>query len=193
MSYSIRITAQADSIHAPTLVAWYLESSRERGTGIATRTEAYLIRKITSGDAVIALNGSELIGFCYVETFENKKYVSNSGLIIKKNYRGQGLSTKVKHAAFQLARNKYPDAKIFGITTSDIVMGINTKLGYQPVAFSNLTSDIVFWNGCASCPNYDILLRKDKKMCLCTGMLAPSKNEYLQQSTQTKKDNNSHE
>jgi len=177
MSYQVRIALPSDIQYALEVKEWYVESSKERGTGIATRTENYLTQKINKGDAVLALNDSNIIGFCYIETFENKKYVSNSGLIIKKDHRGQGLASLIKEKVFLLARDKYPDARIFGITTSDIVMGINTNLGYRPVAFYNLTQDETFWNGCSSCPNYDILLRNGKKMCLCTGMLAPSKNE----------------
>ena len=56
-------------------------------------------------------------------------------------------------------------------------MDINSNLGYRPVSFSQLTTDDEFWKGCSSCKNYDILTRNERKMCLCTAMLAPSKNE----------------
>ena len=56
-------------------------------------------------------------------------------------------------------------------------MKINSQLGYQPVTFSELTQDDAFWDGCKSCPNYDILLRNERRLCLCTAMLAPSKEE----------------
>ena len=88
-----------------------------------------------------------------------------------------GLAKKIKKVAFNHARNTHPDAKVFGITTSDVVMNINSDLGYRPVSFNQLTDDDEFWKGCSSCKNYDILLRNDKKMCLCTAMLAPSKND----------------
>jgi len=190
MAIVFHISSEKDIVYASTLVDWYIASSTERGTGIAIRTESYLISKIVQGDAILALKENELVGFCYIETFESKKYVSNSGLIIKNEFRGLGLATKVKINAFNLARNKYPDSKIFGITTSNIVMGINTKLGYRPVTFSQLTSDDAFWSGCSSCPNYDILKMKDKKMCLCTGMLALSKNELQDIKDENKNESN---
>ena len=56
-------------------------------------------------------------------------------------------------------------------------MRINSDLGYKPVTFSELTQDDAFWAGCKSCPNYDILERNERRMCLCTVMLAPSKEE----------------
>ena len=177
MSIIIRTAISDDIMYASEICQWYVISSEERGTGIALRTEEYISQKMTIGNAVIALQGDVVVGFCYIEIFENTKYVSNSGLIVAKKFRGRGLSRMIKTAVVNLSRTLYPTAKIFGITTSDIVMKINSDLGYQPVSLGKLTSDINFWNGCKSCKNYDILLRNDRKMCLCTGMLAPSGDE----------------
>lgn len=152
-------------------------SAQERGTGIATRTIDYISKKIEENNAVIALDGNQVAGFCYIEIWGGGKFLANSGLIVKDNYRAQGLGKKIKNKVFQLSRKKYPNAKIFGITTSMAVMRINSELGYKPVAFSALTDDNNFWSGCKSCQNYDILQRNQKKMCLCTGMLYnPQKN-----------------
>jgi GNAT superfamily N-acetyltransferase len=153
------------------------ESARVRGTGIAKRDPNYVKKKLTTGHAVVAFYGEKMIGFCYVESWSHGNYVSNSGLIVDPEYRKHGLARAIKKEAFDLARNLYPSAKVFGITTSGPVMKINTELGYMPVPFSELTQDDSFWKGCSSCPNYDILQAKERKMCLCTGMLAPSKNE----------------
>ncbi len=177
MEVIIRTATSDDATYASLICDWYIISSKERGTGIALRTEEYISQKIISGNAVIAIKGETILGFCYVETFEGAKYVSNSGLIIGKTYRGNGLAKEIKTAAVNLARKRYPFSKIFGITTSDVVMKINSDLGYIPVSFAKLTLDIKFWDGCISCTNYDILLRNDRKMCLCTGMLASSAEE----------------
>ena len=176
-NFKIRIAEEKDLVHASTISAWYITSSKERGTGIATRTPEYLATKITNGNAIIAFAQDELAGFCYIELFSSGEYVSNSGLIVTHEFRGQGLAKKIKAVAFNHARDSNPGAKIFGITTSDIVMNINSDLGYRPVSFKQLTQDDDFWKGCSSCSNYDILMRNDKKMCLCTAMLAPSKNQ----------------
>lgn len=155
------------------------ESAKARKTGIAKRTPEYIIKKLNNGDAVIALQGDKLAGFCYIETWSHGQYVANSGLIVNPDMRKAGLGREIKIKAFNLARDKYPYAKVFGITTSLAVMKINTELGYKPVTFSELTQDEAFWEGCSSCPNYDILNRNERKMCLCTGMLAPSKMEEM--------------
>lgn len=70
-----------------------------------------------------------------------------------------------------MSRKKFPHAKLFGLTTGEQVMRINTELGYVPVTFAKLTDDEQFWAGCKSCVNYDILLRTNMTKCLCTGMV----------------------
>jgi len=147
------------------------ESAKQRGTGIAKRTPDYIITKIQNGNAIIALDGDKFAGFCYIENWGHGKYVANSGLIVVSDYRGQGLATAIKSKTFEYSREKFPEAKIFGITTGLAVMKINYDLGYEPVTFSELTDDPAFWTGCQTCKNYDILTRTDRKMCLCTGML----------------------
>lgn len=153
------------------------DSANERGTGIAKRTSEYITTKISNGNAVIALDGEKFAGFCYIETFSNKNYVVHSGLIVHSNYRKQGLAKKIKNRVFNYSKQKYPDAKIFGITTGLAVLKINYGLGYKPVTFSELTDDPEFWKGCQTCQNYDVLQRTNQKMCLCTGMLYDPKHE----------------
>jgi hypothetical protein len=146
-------------------------ASKQRGTGIARRTFEYLEGKMKEGKAIIALDGDKFAGFCYIETWQEKGFVANSGLIVVDEYRGLGLAKAIKNKAFNLSREKYPNAKIFGLTTGLAVMKINHELGYRPVTFSELTMDDQFWNGCKSCVNYDILTRTHRTKCLCTGML----------------------
>lgn len=146
-------------------------ASKQRGTGIARRSNEYLASKMEEGKAIIAFDGDKFAGFCYIETWGNKGFVANSGLIVVPEYRGLGLAKEIKKKAFQLSRKKYPNAKIFGLTTGLAVMKINHELGYRPVTFSELTDDDQFWNGCKGCVNYDILERMGRGKCLCTGML----------------------
>lgn len=147
------------------------ESAKVRGTGIAKRTPDYIQKKLQNGNAVIALEGETFAGFCYIEVWGHGKYVANSGLIVHPDFRGQGLAKKIKQRIFDLSRSKFPDAKIFGITTGLAVMKINYELGYKPVTFSELTDDPEFWKGCQTCKNFDVLTRTEQKLCLCTGML----------------------
>ena len=147
------------------------ESAKVRGTGIAQRSAEYIIKRLVDGNAVIALDEGKFAGFCYIEVWGHKKFVANSGLIVHPDYRNQGLAKKIKRAIFELSRKKFPDSKIFGITTGLAVMKMNYELGYKPVTFSELTDDPEFWKGCQTCKNFDILTRTERKMCLCTGML----------------------
>ena len=147
------------------------DSAKVRGTGIARRTPEYIIKRLENGNAVIALEGDKFAGFCYIEVWGNKGFVANSGLIVHPDFRNQGLAKKIKKRIFELSREKFPEAKIFGITTGLPVMKMNYELGYKPVTFSELTDDPEFWKGCQTCKNFDILTRTERNMCLCTGML----------------------
>ncbi|TRX72256.1 GNAT family N-acetyltransferase [Carboxylicivirga sp. M1479] len=147
------------------------DAAKVRGTGIAKRSPEYLQKKIEEGKAVLALQGEVFAGFCYIETWGHDKFVANSGLIVVDQFRGHGLAKLIKTKAFELSRERFPNAKIFGLTTGLAVMKINSDLGYRPVTFSELTNDEQFWKGCQSCVNYDILVRTERKHCLCTGML----------------------
>ncbi len=146
-------------------------AAKQRGTGIARRTNEYLTAKIEEGKAILALDGDTFAGFCYIESWGGKGFVANSGLIVVPEYRGYGLAKRIKQKAFELSRKRFPDAKIFGLTTSLAVMKINHELGYKPVTYSELTDDDQFWEGCKSCVNYDILVRMNRTKCLCTGMV----------------------
>lgn len=153
------------------------DSAKKRGTGIAKRSSDYLGKKISEGNSIIAIdeNGT-WAGFCYIETWTNGEYVANSGLIVSPQFRNRGLATQIKERIFQLSREKYPNAKIFGLTTGLAVMKINSNLGYKPVIYSELTQDEQFWNGCKNCVNYEILMMKERKNCLCTAMLFVPEN-----------------
>ncbi len=159
-------------------------SAKARGTGIAKRSPEYIQQKMREGKAVIAFNQDGIwAGFCYIETWSHGEYVANSGLIVSPNFRKGGLAKAIKKKIFELSRLTFPESKIFGLTTGLAVMKINSDLGYEPVTYSELTQDEAFWAGCKSCVNYDILMSKERKNCLCTAMLYDPKDHYEPEET----------
>lgn len=174
----IVIADKSHSIYADIICETIAEAAKVRGTGIAKRQPAYIITKMENGNAVIALEGDRFAGFCYIEAWSHGKFVANSGLIVHPDFRNIGLAKQIKKVIFEHSRTKFPDAKVFSITTGLAVMKMNSELGYKPVTFSELTDDQSFWKGCQTCKNFDVLTRTEQKMCLCTGMLYdPSKAE----------------
>ncbi|MCO5235933.1 MAG: GNAT family N-acetyltransferase [Chitinophagaceae bacterium] len=170
----------ADENHfrfAQTICDEMASSAKARGTGIAKRSPDYIQKKMKEGKAVIAFDKEgNWAGFCYIETWSHGEYVANSGLIVAPSFRNSGLARAIKNRIFELSRKLYPGAKIFGLTTGLAVMKINSELGYKPVTYSELTQDEDFWAGCKSCVNYDILISKGRKNCLCTAMLYDPKD-----------------
>ncbi len=175
----VRAAVPDDKKYATTITGEMESSAKARGTGIAKRSPEYIEKKIDEGKAVIALTkDGTWVGFCYIETWSHDQYVANSGLIVSPEYRKSGVAKRIKQTIFKLSRTKYPNAKIFGLTTGLAVMKINSDLGYEPVTYSELTQDEEFWAGCRSCVNYEILMSKDRKNCMCTAMLYDPKDHY---------------
>lgn len=173
----IRVATPADKIYASVITDEMESSAKARGTGIARRSPSYIEQKMDEGKAVIALTADgKWVGFCYIETWSHGEYVANSGLIVSPEFRKSGVAKGIKRRIFDLSREKYPNAKIFGLTTGLAVMKINSELGYEPVTYSELTQDEAFWAGCKSCVNYDILMSKERKNCMCTAMLYDPKD-----------------
>ena len=154
----VMIAEASHEVYVDTILRTIEEAAKVRGTGIAKRTHEYVAQKMKEGKAVIALAGDEFAGFSYIESWGNKQYVTTSGLI-------------VKDMTFQLARMRWPKAKIFSLTSGAAVMKMNTELGYVPVTFADLTDDEAFWRGCNGCVNHDILERTGRRYCICTAMM----------------------
>ena len=176
MNISIIITQEEHYKYSQEICETIELSALLRGTGIAKRTPEYIQKKMENKDAIIALDNGKFAGFCYIESWQHGKFVAHSGLIVHPDYRNLGLAKKIKSKVFDYSLEKYPDAKVFGITTGLAVMKINSDLGYKPVPFSELTSDPSFWKGCQTCSNYEILKSKDNKMCFFTANTSSPKS-----------------
>lgn len=159
-------------------------SAQARGTGIAKRSPEYIEKKMIEGKAVIAITTDNIwVGFCYVEAWGHDQFVANSGLIVAPAFRKSGVAKLIKRRIFDLSKEKYPQSKIFGLTTGLAVMKINSDLGYEPVTYSELTDDEEFWAGCKSCVNFDILMSKERKNCMCTAMLYDPADHFEPEET----------
>ena len=182
----IVIANKSHTVYADIICKTIEDAAQVRGTGIAKRKPAYVANKMQNGNAVIALENGKFAGFCYIEKWGHGKFVANSGLIVHPDFRNLGLAKQIKKVVFNHSRAKFPNAKVFSITTGLPVMKLNSDLGYKPVPFSELTTDQTFWDGCKTCRNYDVLTRTNRKMCLCTGMLFDPKNQNKKKPEQIK-------
>jgi hypothetical protein len=183
--FSIQIASASHQDFAQIICDEMESSAKARGTGIAKRSPEYIRQKMHEGKAVIAFTEDGIwAGFCYIETWSHGEYVANSGLIVAPHFRKSGLAKNIKKKIFDLSRKMYPDAKIFGLTTGLAVMKINSDLGYEPVTYSELTQDEAFWAGCKSCVNYEILMSKERKNCMCTAMLYDPKDQKPKETSQ---------
>lgn len=167
----VMVADESHEKYVDTILETMAKAAKVRGTGIAKRTHEYLTSRIKEAKAVIALEGDTFVGFSYIETWEQKHYVTTSGLIVHPDYRGMGVAKRIKNMTFTLARVRWPQAKILSLTSGSAVMKMNTQLGYHPVTFSDITQDEAFWKGCEGCVNKDVLHRTGRRYCICTAML----------------------
>lgn len=179
----VRIATINDIKYVDEIIQETESSAIARGSGISKRTPASLAQKMRDEKAVIAVTSTgEWVGFAYFETWENDRFISNSGLIVAPKFRKSGVARAIKDRVFKISRRRYPQAKVFSITSGMAIMKMNTQLGFEPVTFAEITHDPNFWEGCKSCVNYDVLEGKKKCNCLCTAMLFdPEKIKQVQE------------
>lgn len=179
----VRIATLNDTRYVDEIIKETEASAIARGTGISKRTPESLAQKMRDGKAIIAVTASgEWVGFAYFQTWENDKFISNSGLIVSPKFRKSGVAKAIKERIFRMSRRLYPDAKVFSITSGVATMKMNTRLGFEPVTFAEITHDPNFWEGCKSCVNYNILEGKKMCNCLCTAMLFDPETAKQEQS-----------
>ena len=168
----VRAAIAADIVFADQIIHEMESSAIARGSGISKRSAASVIEKIDAGKAIVAVTeAGEWAGFSYIEAWDEGKFVSNSGLIVSPKHRNQGVASEIKTQIFELSKTKYPSAKIFSITSGLAIMKMNTRLGFEPVTYSEVARESKFWDSCKSCVNYNVLQSKNRCNCLCTAML----------------------
>lgn len=168
----VRIAGPDDCRYAKIISEETQRSALLRGSGISKRSPVSVREKISAGKAVIAVTtAGHWAGFSYIESWDHGRLVSNSGLIVAPAYRKLGVAKAIKKEIFRVSRERYPQAAIFSITTGLAIMLLNSRLGFKPVTFNEITREKRFWNGCKSCVNYSILKGKCFGNCLCTAML----------------------
>ncbi|WP_200837173.1 hypothetical protein [Dyadobacter sp. 3J3] len=179
---AVRMATCDDAVFAKIITDEMEASARTRGCGISKRSPAAIIKKMKEGKAVIALTSkNEWVGFSYIEVWQNREFVSNSGLIVSPDFRKCGIAKAIKEKIFDLSRQRFPNAKVFSITTGLAVMKMNTKLGFETVTYNEITKEKKFWEGCKSCVNYQTLKSKDCKNCFCTAMLFTPENVRIKE------------
>ena len=171
MEINVVVANESHKHYIPDILSAIYEASQVKGNSIVMRDPDYLAQKMREGKAVIALCEGAFVGFCYLECWQDEQFVANSGLIVRPEFRGQGVATRIKQQIFEQCRKLFPDASIFGITKSEAVIRMNTKLGFERVGYDQLTHDPKFWKGCDTCPNYPVLQANQGKSCHCIGLL----------------------
>jgi RimJ/RimL family protein N-acetyltransferase len=111
MQISIEIGNKNHERYACLISKMILVAAQKKRTTIALRDPKYILDKIKKSKTVIAMDGKIVVGFCYFQNWENDEYIAHSGLIINENYRGKGLSRKIKKEIFDFLDKPFQKQK----------------------------------------------------------------------------------
>jgi len=166
----VRVADEPDAVHADAAAALIDEAAREHD--VARREAQFLRAKLATGRAAVALSGtgSELVGFGYWSEWEDGRFVSHSGLVVRPDHRGMGLGRRLKLVLFDASRRRFPAAALMSLTSSQEVKALNRSLGYRVVPLERLTIDPVFWEGCETCRRVAEVRARGERCC-CEAML----------------------
>jgi hypothetical protein len=163
----VRAAGPGDAVHAQSIADEIRREVEDGAVGMALRTPELIRAKMASGDAIIALRGGHWVGFCYLSLWEGGRFVSTSGLIVPRLFRGLGTARLLKHASLELAHRRYPEAHLFGLTMSPAVARLNLEIGLREVPYAEITRDPGFWQGCETCPFHAELVANLGVTCRC--------------------------
>lgn len=165
------------------------ESAASRGVQMPARTRKYILEKMQNGLGVIALHpeSGEWMGFSYIEVWEHKKYVANSGLIVPDKFRGMGVAREIKMKVFELSLIRFPHARMFSLTANPTVIKVNLELGFRLVPFDEMLVDECFLTGCSCHVDYASMMSAPEKHLCHVAMVfdpTPGTNEIHQKVTE---------
>ena len=171
-NFSVLVASEQHIPYIKDILSAIEAAAKVPGNSIVMRDPTYLATKMREGKAVIALcDDGAFAGFCYLESWQNDLFVANSGMIVKPEFRGHGLASRIKRLIVEESLRMFPNAKVFGITKSPAVIKMSKKLGFKEVQYDQITSDPKFWKGCDTCRHYSELLKKQGSACQCTALL----------------------
>lgn len=140
----ISVSNPRHRIYLPEL-ANMIAQEAENGNMLAW-AEKELAEQMTRGNACIALLGNQVIG--YVGIMEWEAYVEICALIVKPEYREQGIGSNLVRKAIAAALKKFPSKQII-ILPNRISGKISLKLGFFEKAKAAIKPEI--WAACVSC------------------------------------------
>ena len=141
---TISVSNQEHLIHLSEL-ATLIALEAEKNNMLAW-AENELAGQIAKSNACIALLGDQLIG--YAGFMEWKVYVEICALIVKLEYREQGIGSNLVRKAIKVALKKFPEKEII-ILPNRISGKISLKLGFCQKAKAEFEPEI--WSACANC------------------------------------------
>jgi len=124
-----------------------------------------VVTEIENGQAVILPDkDGNPAAYCRLLGWKNNSFVEVGSLVVEENQRKQGFGGKAVLATVNLAKELFPDAKIFALTENPQSEALFTKIGGIKMSKKDLPEEV--WNLChetdMTCEQWGIFPR-----CFC--------------------------
>lgn len=147
---------------------WIADGQKSRKTGRLHRRSTDIEPKLEKGQAILGFSAEgELAGYVGFDLWDHDTVITSSGLIVLPSFRGMGLGRALKEYILEFLGCRYPNARLFTITTNLGVLKMNREMGYQTDRFEASPRDPTYWKGCMECPHFKKLREGGFQSCLC--------------------------
>ncbi len=140
------------------------------GAAIAVRPEGLLEDRVANGEAVLAFLDGEFVGAGYLKTWEDGRFLSQSGVVVDPKARRMGIASAIKAKVMEVSRRNHPNAAYVSLTLSPTIEKMNRALGFDDVPYADLPQGDDFWEGCKTCPFYETLVANKRVTCNCVAL-----------------------
>ncbi len=137
------------------------------GTMLPKEPESVL-QFMDSGDCVILWDNDVPIGFGAITFHWPNNFMEVGAVVVKEEKRGNGLGHKIVQDLIELAKTKYPDAKLFALCNDNSIklfLDNNGEIINNP---NDLPDEV--WKECQNCPKF-MLAKSQGKLCCDTPVL----------------------
>lgn len=145
------------------VIAGWIEKEADKGLMLPRKPEE-IASKLSAGMAVVAFNGrSEPVGYCELMNWP-QSVMEIGGLVVEPEARRQGIGSSLVKGAIEVARQEFPEARVFCLAENEASEILFKKLGGTTITKDSLPEAV--WSICPNCVHYS----KFPDECPCKAM-----------------------
>lgn len=108
-----------------------------------------IMTEMKKGKTILALDGMKVVGHQTFYIWPDRLCIEPRGGVVRKDYRGQGLGTKLREKVLSIITKNYPKYTVVAVASIKS-QGIWKKLGFTDAQEGDILPDLLL--DCDSCP-----------------------------------------